>query len=367
MKKVLKISLGVIFGLALLGTFYFLWNKTRPVKTVYEIVQPQIDTIQKRAVATGKVEPRDEVLIKPQIQGIISDLYKEAGEMVHEGDVIARVKVIPDMAQLNSAESRLNIAKISFDQGNKDYERVKALYQNGVVSKEDYETAEASYAKLKEDIQNAQDNLEIVQNGIASRKAEQSNTQIRATVTGIILDIPVKIGNSVIQANTFNEGTTIASIADLNDMIFRGKVDETEVGKLKENMDVVLTIGALQETSLKARLEYVAPKGVEENGVVMFEIKAAAQIPDSIFVRAGYSANADIVIDRREGAVTIPESTIEFEGDKTFVNILTSDSTAVDQTFERKEIKIGLSDGVKVEVTEGLKGGENIRGNAKAK
>ena len=350
MKKVLKISLGVLFLLILCGTFAFLWYKTRPVKEVYQIVVPRTDTIEKRAVATGKVEPRDEVLIKPQISGIISEIYKEAGEQVRQGEVIAKVKVIPEMATLNSAESRVNVARISLDQTRRDFDRVKELYGSGVISKEEFETSQTTLSKAEEEMQNAKDNLEIVQNGIASRNAELSNTQIRSTITGMILDVPVKVGK------------TIASIADLNDMIFRGKVDETEVGRLREGMPVKLTIGALQDVALNAVLEYIAPKGAEENGVIMFEIKASTQIPPDLFVRAGYSANAEIVTDRRAGVLTVPESAVEFEGDKTFVNLLTSDSTATDQTFERKEVKLGLSNGVNVEVTEGLSGGEKLRG-----
>lgn len=362
MKKVLKIALGVLFLLLLVGTFVFLWNKTRPEKEVFAIVKPHIDTLEKRAVATGKVEPRDEVLIKPQISGIISEIYKEAGELVQQGEVIAKVKVIPEMATLNSAESRVNVAKISLEQTRRDYDRVKELFDSGVISKEEFEQSETSLSRAEEEMQNAKDNLEIVQNGIASRNAEMSNTQIRSTITGMILDVPVKVGNSVIQSNTFNDGTTIATVADLNDMIFRGKVDETEVGRLKEQMPVKLTIGALQDISLDATLEYIAPKGIEENGVVMFEIKAATKVPADIFIRAGYSANADIVIERREGVLTIPESSVTFEGDKTYVNLLTSDSTAVEQTFERKEVVLGMSDGVNIEIKEGLSGNENIKG-----
>ena len=284
MKKVLKIALGVLFLLLLVGTFVFLWNKTRPEKEVFAIVKPHIDTLEKRAVATGKVEPRDEVLIKPQISGIISEIYKEAGELVQQGEVIAKVKVIPEMATLNSAESRVNVAKISLEQTQRDYDRVKELCDSGVISKEEFEQSETSLSRAEEEMQNAKDNLEIVQNGIASRNAEMSNTQIRSTITGMILDVPVKVGNSVIQSNTFNDGTTIATVADLNDMIFRGKVDETEVGRLKEQMPVKLTIGALQDISLDATLEYIAPKGTEENGVVMFEIKAATKVPADIFI-----------------------------------------------------------------------------------
>ena len=334
MKKVLKISLGILFLILLIGTFVFLWNKTRPVKEVYAIVKPHIDTLEKRAVATGKVEPRDEVLIKPQISGIVSEVYKQAGEPVRQGEVIAKVKVIPDMATLNAAESRVNVARINLAQTKQEFERVKGLFDSGVVAKEEFEKNETEYSKAKEELQNAQDNLEIVQNGIAKRNAELSNTQIRSTITGMFLDVPIKVGNSVILSNNFNDGTTIASVADMNNMIFRGKVDETEVGRIREGMPVKLTIGALQDISLDATLEY----------------------------RAGYSANADILIDRREGVISIPESSIEFEGTKTFVNLLTSDSTATDQTFERKEIQIGLSNGVNVEVTEGLTGNEQIRG-----
>ena len=362
MKKFLKIFAGVLFAALLLGTFWFLWQKTRPVKVVYTIVQPKLDTLKQFVVATGKVEPRDEVMIKPQISGIISDVYKEAGQMVRKGEVIATVKVVPEMGQLSSAESRVSVAEISLAQTRREHDRTTALHAKGVVSNEEAEQSRTALAKAEEELQNARENLEIVKNGISSRFKELSNTQIRSTIDGMILDVPIKVGNSVIQANTFNDGTTIASIADLNDMIFRGKVDETEVGRLREGMPVKLTIGALQDVALNAVLEYIAPKGAEENGVIMFEIKASTQIPPDLFVRAGYSANAEIVTDRRAGVLTVPESAVEFEGDKTFVNLLTSDSTATDQTFERKEVKLGLSNGVNVEVTEGLSGGEKLRG-----
>lgn len=362
MKKFLKIFAAVVFAALLLGTFWFLWQKTRPAKVVYTIVEPVPDTLKQFVVATGKVEPRDEVLIKPQISGIISNVRKEAGQSVSKGEVIATVKVVPEMGQLSSAESRVSVAEISLAQTRREHDRTTALHAKGVVSDEEAEQSRTALAKAEEELQNARENLEIVKNGISSRFKELSNTQIRSTIDGMILDVPIKVGNSVIQANTFNDGTTIASIADLNDMIFRGKVDETEVGRLREGMPVKLTIGALQDVALNAVLEYIAPKGAEENGVIMFEIKASTQIPPDLFVRAGYSANAEIVTDRRAGVLTVPESAVEFEGDKTFVNLLTSDSTATDQTFERKEVKLGLSNGVNVEVTEGLSGGEKLRG-----
>lgn len=362
MKKVLKISLGVLFLLILCGTFAFLWYKTRPVKEVYQIVVPQTDTIEKRAVATGKVEPRDEVLIKPQISGIISEIYKEAGEQVRQGEVIAKVKVIPEMATLNSAESRVNVARISLDQTRRDFDRVKELYGSGVISKEEFETSQTTLSKAEEEMQNAKDNLEIVQNGIASRNAELSNTQIRSTITGMILDVPVKVGNSVIQSNTFNDGTTIATVADMSNMQFQGNVDETDVGKLHEGMPVQLTIGALQNVELDARLEYVAPKSTESNGVILFEVKAAVEIPEGVFVRAGYSANASVVIRSREGVLTLPEGCVEFEEGKTYVQVLTGPEDAEEQTFERREVKVGLSDGVNIEITEGVTADDKVRG-----
>ena len=285
MKKFLKIFLGVLFAALLLGTFVFLWQKTRPVKVVYTIVQPKLDTLKQFVVATGKVEPRDEVLIKPQISGIVSDVYKEAGQMVRKGEVIATVKVVPEMGQLSSAESRVSVAEISLAQTRREFGRTETLHDKGVVSDEEFEQGRTDLQKAEEELQNAKENLEIVKNGITSRYKELSNTQIRSTIDGMILDVPIKVGNSVIQANTFNDGTTIASVADMSNMLFRGNVDETDVGKLHEGMPVKLTIGALQNVELDANLEYVSPKATEDNGVIMFEVKAAVKIPADVFVR----------------------------------------------------------------------------------
>ena len=362
MKKFLKIFLGVLFAALLLGTFWFLWQKTRPVKVVYTIVQPKLDTLKQYVVATGKVEPRDEVLIKPQISGIVSDVYKEAGQMVRKGEVIATVKVVPEMGQLSSAESRVSVADISLAQTRREHDRTMALHAKGVVSNEEAEQSRTSLAKAEEELQNAKENLEIVKNGISSRFKELSNTQIRSTIDGMILDVPIKVGNSVIQANTFNDGTTIATVADMSNMLFRGNVDETDVGKLNEGMPVKLTIGALQNVELDALLEYVSPKATEDNGVIMFEVKAAVKIPENVFVRAGYSANASIVIQSREGVLTLPESTVEFEGDKTYVYLLTSADGAEEQTFDKHEVKIGLSDGINIELTEGVTAESKVRG-----
>lgn len=362
MKKFVKILLGLLFATLLIGTFWFLWQKTRPVKVVYTIVEPQTDTLRQVVVATGKVQPRDEVLIKPQISGIVSDVYKEAGQRVNKGEVIATVKVVPEMGQLSSSESRVSVAELTLTQTLREAERTEALHAKGVVSDEEYEQSCTALAKAREELQNAKESLEIVKNGITSRYKELSNTQIRSTIDGMILDVPIKVGNSVIQSNTFNDGTTIASVADLSKMIFQGKVDETDVGKLHEGMGVTISIGALQNVELNAELEYVSPKATEENGVILFEVKAAVHIPTGVFVRAGYSANARIVIENREGVQSLPESTIEFEGNKSYVYLLTSPENSAEQTFERREVQIGLSDGLHIEIIQGVASGDKIRG-----
>lgn len=360
MKKIVRIVILVLVGLAVIGTFYFLWKKSQPVITVYEIVQPARDTLETKTVATGKVEPRDEVLIKPQMSGIISEVLKEAGQMVKAGDIIAKIKVIPEMVQLNSAESRVRVAKINMEQVNETYKRDKQLFDQGVISKEDYQTSLANYKKAEEEVSNAQDALDIIREGISKSSTSASTTQVRSTITGMILDVPIKVGNSVIQSNTFNDGTTIASVADMNDMIFKGKVDETEVGRINEGMPIKLTVGALDSRVFDAVLEYVAPKGVEENGAVMFEIKAAATIPADAYIRAGYSANAEIVLKRAENVLAVPESTVEFSGDSAFVQLVKQETP--EQKFERHPVKVGLSDGIKIEIKEGLSETDKVRG-----
>lgn len=361
-KKIMRIVLLSFVGLLVLSTFIFLWKKAQPVVTVYEIVTPATGTVETKTVATGHVEPRYEVLIKPQISGIISELMKEAGQKVTAGEIIARVKVIPEMVQLNSVESRVNVADISLKQIESTFKRDEQLFKQGIMTAEEYDVSKANYMKAKEEYANAQNALEIVRDGIAKNSKVSSTTQIRSTITGMILHVPVKVGNSVIQSNNFNEGTTIASVADMNDMIFRGNVDETEIGKINEGMPIKLTIGALESQTFQAVLEYVSPKGEEKNGAIQFEIKAAVSLPDTAFVRAGYSANAEIVLKRAENVLTIPESTVEFRGDSAFVQLVKQEKPT--QVFERHPIKTGLSDGIKIEVKEGLTSSDKIRGAA---
>ena len=363
MKKYLKITLLVVVAAIFIGTFIFLYQKSKPKTTVYETVTPEIADLEKTTVATGKVEPRDEVLIKPQISGIISEVYKEAGQTIKQGEVIAKVKVIPELGQLNSAESRVRVAEISTAQAETDHERIKKLYNDKLISREDYEKSEVEIKKAREELQTAKDALEIIKEGITKNSASFSSTLIRSTIDGLILDVPIKVGNSVIMSNTFNDGTTIATVANMNDLIFKGKIDETEVGRIHEGMPVKLTIGALQNFTFDAELEYISPKGVEENGANQFEIKAAVHAPDSVQIRSGYSANAEIVLQRAQKVLAVPEGIIEFSGDSTFVWVMTD--SIPEQKFERRQIKTGMSDGIKLEIKEGLTGKENVRASEK--
>lgn len=358
MKKIFKIALLVIVAAAVLWTFWFLWQKSRPVVKKYQIEEAKMGNIEKRSVATGKVEPRNEILIKPQMSGIISEVYKEAGDHVNAGDVIAKIKVIPDMMSLNSAESRVSRAEIAFEQTKKNYERDAKLYADKVISREEFEKTQLQYNNEKEDLSSAKDNLSLTRDGISAKTKTFSNTLVRSTITGTILDVPIKVGNSVIQSNNFNDGTTIATVANMSDMLFVGKLDETEVGKIKVGMPMDITIGALQDQKLSAILEYVSPKGKEESGAIMFEMKAAVKVPSNVFIRAGYSANAEIVFSKSDNVLTVPESCIEFGGDTAFVYVLTKKDP---QTFVKKQVKIGLSDGIKIEVKSGLKAKDKIR------
>ena len=366
MKKFFRIFWLVVLGAVVLGTFFFLWNKSKPKITSYQIVEVTRQTIENISVATGKVSPRDEVMIKPQISGIVSELHKEAGQYVSAGEIIATVKVIPEMGQLNSAESRVRLAEINLNQTRNEYERQKQLFESQVISREEMEQSDVAWRRAQEELENAQDNLEIVRDGISRRSAQLSNTQIRSTISGMILDIPVKVGNSVIQSNTFNDGTTIATVADMGDMIFIGTIDETEVGRVHTGMPIKLSIGALENRTFDATLEYISPKATEQSGAILFEIKAAAQIPDSVTVRAGYSANAEIVLARADSVPSLPEGTLTFRNDSTFVHVLT-DSLAKPALFREQPIRIGLSDGINVEILSGLEIGQKVRGNEMTK
>ena len=355
-----KMIIAGLVAIVFIGTFVFLWIKAQPQPKVYDEFTPTVADLRKTTVLTGKIEPRNEVNIKPQISGIITELLKEAGQTVQAGEVIAKVKVIPDMGQLSSAQSRLRLAEINLKQARTDYEREKVLYDKGLVSADEYDKIHQAYNQAREERSAAQDNLEVVRDGVSSSNANASSTLVRSTVTGVILDIPVKVGNSVILSNTFNDGTTIATVANMNDLIFRGNVDETEVGQVNVGMPMTITVGALQDLKFNARLEYISPKAVEANGANQFEIKAAVQVPEKTGVRSGYSANAQIVLAEALHVLTVPESAIHFEGNNTYVYLV--QGKGKNKTYQRRDVKVGLSDGVNIQIKSGLTTNDRVRG-----
>lgn len=361
MKKYFKYILMALVAVIFIGTFVFLYIKSQPQPEVYDEFTLQRMDIRKTTVVTGKIEPRNEVNVKPQISGIITEILKEAGETVQEGEVIAKVKVIPDMGSLSAAQSRLRLAEINRKQAQTDYDREKTLFDKGLVAADEYDKIAQALRQAREEVDAAQDNLEVVRDGVSKSNASASSTLIRSTITGLILDIPVKVGNSVILANTFNDGTTIATVANMNDLIFRGNIDETEVGRLSTGMTMKITIGALQDLKFDARLEYIAPKATDQNGANQFEIKAAVNLPSNATnIRSGYSANAEIVLAEAKNVLAVQESAIEFDGDDTYLYVIKGEGDK--QTYERRKVQTGISDGINIEIRSGVKPNERIRG-----
>lgn len=362
MKSVFRIFIWVTVVVIFIGTFVFLYFNSTPPATVYDIVSPKLGDIEKTTVLTGKIEPRDEIDIKPQISGIITEVNVEPGDMVHEGDVIAKIKVIPEASSLSSAKARVESAEISLADALSKYNRNKILYDKKIISREEFETSETNWQQAQRELDAANDAYLIVKEGVSKYNASESNTLVRATIDGLILDVPVKVGSSVIQSNTFNDGTTVATIADMNKLIFRGKVDETEVGQLAVGMPMEITIGALPDVHPVAVLEYIAPKGTEENGANTFEIKAALNVDSISQLRSGYSANATVALSRVTDVLTLPEGVVTFSGDSTFVYLLTSHERKK-QEFEKHPVVTGLSDGINIEIKEGVDSLSKVRGD----
>ena len=357
MKKFGKYLVFILIALVVAGTFAYLFKRSRPQEIRYEELTAEVADIVKSTVVTGKVQPRDEVNVKPQISGIIAELYKEAGQPVKEGEIIAKLKVIPDMSSLSSAQSRVRLSEVNLKQARTNFDREKALYDKQLVSADEYDKVAQALRQAEEELKAAKETLEIVRDGVSSSNKSGSSTLIRSSVSGLILDIPVKVGNTVINSNSFNDGTTIATVADMDDLIFDGNIDETEVGRLSVGMPVKITVGALQDVVIDANLEYIAPKATESGGTNLFEIKASLRVPKDITVRSGYSANAEIVLQRAAQVLSIAESALQFDGDQTYVYVLGSNG------YERRDVKTGLSDGVNIEIKEGLSPGEKVRGN----
>lgn len=353
MNKIVKyVLIGILVLGALWAAAFFIKSNSKSAIT-FETQKPFIANIEKKTVATGKVIPEDEVEIKPQISGIIDQIYLEEGAKVKAGDLIAKIKVVPNEQSLNQASGRVRTAQLSLGNVKIEYDRNKALFEKGVISSQDFNTLKLQFEQAEQELKNAQADYQIIRQGSAGGSTT-ANTNIRATVSGTILEIPVKEGDQVIQSNNFNDGTTIASIADLGKMIFEGKVDEGEVGKLEVGMPLKISLGAVEGKELEAKLKFIAPKGLEEAGAVQFKIEGDVEVKDDIFIRAGYSANASLVLEKKDSILVIPEALLQFDKntDKPYVEVAVGD--VAQQKFERKDVEIGISDGVNVEIISGI-------------
>lgn len=365
---IILIAIVAVFGISL----YYLWQKNQENPITYTSESPTEETIIVKTVATGSIVPKEEILIKPNISGVIEQVFIEAGEYVEQGDLIAQIKVIPNASSLTSAKNNiasnqtaLQTAKINLQTQQSNYDRQKALFEKGVISANDFEGVNNSYLQTKQSVEQAKinvnsanQNYDIIKTGTTSGLGNIAQTQVRATVSGMVLDVPVKAGNQVIEANNFNEGTSIASLADVKQMIFEGKVDESEVGKIKEGLPLEITVGAIEDKTFDAVLDYIAPKGVAENGAIQFEIKGSLKKMDSTFIRAGLSANASIILEKAENVLAIKEALVQYDKDtkKPYVEIVVGD-----QKFERKDVELGISDGIFVEVKSGISKTDKIK------
>ncbi|MFC4218743.1 efflux RND transporter periplasmic adaptor subunit [Flagellimonas marina] len=358
MKKSVTIIILLLIVIVFGGSMYYLYSKNAEDPVVYETETPSTQTIVKKAVATGSILPLEEVLIKPNISGVIEEIYVEGGDYVKSGDLLAKIKVVPNLSALNDARNAIDEAKINLDDQKRNYERQLTLFNKGVISKTDLERAQVSYDQAKQSYGAANKRYDIVQTGTTSGLSSAANTLIKATVSGMVLEVPVEVGNQVIEANNFNEGTTIAAIADVDKMIFEGKVDESEVGKIKEDLPLEITVGAIENKVFDAVLDYIAPKGKEENGAIQFEIKGSLKKLDTTFIRAGLSANASIILARADSVLAVKEALVQFDDDTKapFVEVETSE-----QKFERRDVELGVSDGIYVEVKSGVNANDKVK------
>ncbi|QSS98075.1 efflux RND transporter periplasmic adaptor subunit [Psychroflexus sp. ALD_RP9] len=358
MKKVVTIIVLIIIVALFGGSLYYLYQKNQESPEVFKTEQPTNETIIRKTVATGTLTPREEVDVKPNISGIVDQLMVKPGDTVKVGDLIAQLKVVPSINNLNSAKNQLRQAQINLENQEKIYKRQKELFDKSVISANDYDLAKNSYDNAKLEVTFAQENLEIIKTGTSKDAGNAATTEIKARITGMILDVPVEVGDQVIEANNFNEGTTIATIAKVDDMIFEGKVDESEVGKIEEDLPLEIKVGAIENTTFDAVLDYIAPQGVEENGAVQFEIEGSLKDTQGIFIRAGLSANASIILEKAENVLAIKEALVQFDKETKapFVEVEVGD-----QKFERRDIELGLSDGINVQVLSGIDKDDNIK------
>lgn len=359
-KKWPKILLWVVIGLAIIGVIATAIVKSQgKTKELYEEVTPTAnDSIVKSTVLTGSIEPRDEILVKPNMNGIIAELNHLPGDFVQEGELIAKIQMVPDVAMVQSAASRVDAARVDLKRTEEVYKRDKSLYDQQILAKEAYETSLANYRRAKIEYSSAVEQLDLTRTGSSASTSKRNNTLVFATVTGTILEQPVKVGSRVTMANNFSEGTTVVSIADLTDLLFIGNVNESDVNNVTVGSPVTIHVGALKDKTYHAVVEYVSPKGKDTSGTILFEVKAAISGDDLSALKAGFSSNAEVEMAHKTGVLTIPEATVTYEGDKSFVFVKGSKGQ-----YEKKEVTLGLSDGIKVEVLSGLTGDETLRGN----
>lgn len=358
MKKSVTIIILLLIVVVFGGSMYYLYQKNSEDPVVYETEKPSKQNIVKKAVATGSILPLEEVLIKPNISGVIEEIYVEGGDYVKSGDLLAKIKVVPNLNALNDARNAIDEAKINLDDQRRNYERQSSLFGKGVISKADLERTQVAFDQAKQAYGAANKRFDIVKTGTTRGLSNAANTLIKSTVSGMVLEVPVEVGNQVIESNNFNEGTTIAAVADVEKMIFEGKVDESEVGKIKEDLPLEITVGAIENQVFDAVLDYIAPKGKEENGAIQFEIKGTLKKQDSVFIRAGLSANASIILARADDVIALKEALVQFDGEtkEPYVEIETAD-----QQFERKDVELGISDGIFVEVKSGLSADDKVK------
>ncbi len=357
MSKTVKIIIGIVLVILLAVVLKYFKDSNSEEVIEYEVEEPFYDSIDTKAVATGKLNPEEEIELKPQISGIVDEIMVEEGDVVQKGDLIAKIRVVPNEQALVSANSRINTARLTYNNAKTLYDRNKVLFDKGVISKQDFERTELDLNQADESLRQAQNDYQIIRQGSVSG-GRGANTNIIAQISGTILEIPVREGDQVIESNNFNDGTTIATIADMNKMIFEGKVDEAEVGKIEEGKDIKVILGAIGQKEFPAKLTFVAPKGIEENGAVQFTVKADVEVDVQTNIRAGYSANAEIELASKDSTLVIREALVQFDRitEQAFVEVLTGENQ-----YERKDIELGLSDGINVEILEGIAQGDKIK------
>ncbi|MDH3381352.1 MAG: efflux RND transporter periplasmic adaptor subunit [Flavobacteriaceae bacterium] len=353
-----KTILFASLAIALIAILVWFASKNSKSPIQFETEKPFKTNIVRKTVATGKVIPLEEAEIKPKVSGIVEEIFVEEGAKVKVGDLIATIRVVPNVQSLNSAQGTVNTTQLRFENTKSLYERNKNLFEKGVISKQEFEAAELNYNSAKQDLKSAQNNLDIIKKGSAAGMGKTANTYVKAEISGTILEIPVRKGTQVIESNTFNAGTTIAVIADMTKMIFEGKVDEAEVGKIKNGTVLEVSLGAIEKKKYPAKLNFIAPKGTEESGAVQFKIKGDVTLDEEFFVRAGYSANADIVLEKKDSVLSIKEALLQFDKktDLPYVEVKIGD-----QKFERRDVELGISDGVNVEIIKGITAKDEIK------